>query len=333
MSVVQAHFRRSHGVGFGHLPVASEPPRPASPPLRSQRGEAKSRPAADEIHFAVTREVRGAAPSGGQGNVNLSGQRFRVDALLGSGGVARVFRALDTWTNRRVALKAPGADGEREASVRQEASWLSKLRHPHVVRSFGLVNHGGRTCLAMEYCGGGSLARRFLDGSLSFFELLGVVADACCALEYVHQQGLLHLDIKPHNLLFTARGRLRLGDFGSAVDRCINPGGRPADESTVVTPYYMAPEQWAMTPVDKRTDVWALGMILHEGYFGVGAVPLGLGIATKFASRRRAFQRDGAPAGFARLLAKLLAPDPSERYQSAGDLRDALLSYRALVAR
>ncbi len=260
-----------------------------------------------------------------------SSPRFQVEALLGSGGVARVHRAWDTWANRRVALKVPGCEVERRASVEREARLLARLNHPNVLRSFGLVCHREVTCLALQYCSGGSLAQWFRSAVPSTPVLIRIIADTCSALEHVHQQGLLHLDVKPHNLLLGADARVCLGDFGSAVDRRVNPGGRPVDESAVVTPYYMAPEQWAMAPVGERTDLWALGVILHEGYFGVSPVPLGLGMPQELAARVQAFQHDGASKDFAALLGKLLAPDPAARFQSAGELRQALLACRALL--
>lgn len=333
MSVVQACSPRTLGVGMGYTRPAPQQRRPDALQVHRQRGRATGEVGVWQCPGGAVANGHRAVPTEARTGVSEQSERFQVQALLGSGGVARVYRAFDTWTNRCVALKAPGHGGELEASVQREARLLAKLNHPNVLCSLGLVGHRDVTCLATEYCSGGSLAQWLRGGNPSIHALLRFVADACSALEYVHQQGLLHLDVKPHNLLVAADGCVRLGDFGSAVDRSENPGWRPVDESAIVTPYYMAPEQWAMAPVDERTDLWALGVILHEGYFGVCSVPLGLGVPVDFAARVHAFQRDGTPADFASLLAKLLSPDPTLRHQSAGELREAILACLAVAVR
>jgi serine/threonine protein kinase len=205
------------------------------------------------------------------GVVQTVGQgRYELEAELANGAIGTVWRAKDTRTGERVAVKLlrPEASVQPEltAAFLAEAEILAGLHHPCVVRARELVRTGGRYALVLDLVNGLDLRRRLrTDGPLPPAVAADVVAQVADALGYVHGRGIVHGDIKPGNILVPVDGSpVRLTDFGVArripVDDVTDPGGR----ATHATPEYVAPEVVAGAPPRPSTDVYALGIVLYE---------------------------------------------------------------------
>jgi serine/threonine-protein kinase len=243
---------------------------------------------------------------------------YRVDAYLASGGMAHVYRATRTSerTERRVALKVlrPVLAGEDFlARFQRERETLAALEHEHVV---AFLDAGalpdGRPFLVMEYVEGTPLTAWGQGVPLRRrFELfLQVLA----AVQYAHQKLVLHRDLKPSNVLVTAQGAPKLLDFGVAT--VLEPAGEGAGVPGPLTPGYASPEQIRGEAVTTASDVYSLGVLLHE---------LATGAAGDGAERaRRALSGD-----LAAIVQKALAPVPRERYRSADDLAGDLRRFLA----
>jgi predicted Ser/Thr protein kinase len=208
--------------------------------------------------------------------------RYRIERLLGEGGMGVVFAAEDTELHRRVALKFLRAedDAARERLVR-EARAMARVRHPHVITVYEVDHLGGREVVAMELIEGETL-QRWLTTPRSVDELLGVFLQAARGLAAAHDGGLVHCDFKPHNVLVTRGGHAVVTDFGLArvvgaaadvvrAPEAAQPARAPAVTATaavVGTPAYMPPEQWAGAPPEPRADQFAFCVSLWEALAG-----------------------------------------------------------------
>lgn len=192
--------------------------------------------------------------------------RYRVEAFVGRGGMAEVYRALDLRRSVQVALKVLNEDlAEDFVFLRRfarEARTLELLQHPHIVRFLGFEESGALAFLVMEYIEGLTLRRylKLLRRPLTLPEALYIARPVCAALHYAHQKGVYHRDVKPGNIFIEQTGRVVLGDFGIA---------KLSESSTVTfstpgTPAYMSPEQCRDEQLDARTDIYSLGITLYE---------------------------------------------------------------------
>lgn len=201
---------------------------------------------------------------------DLTGQillhRYQVQAFLGRGGMAEVYRAWDRQRAAAVALKVLNEDlaGDYVFLRRfaREAQALARLDHPHIVRFFGFEETPDQAFLVMDYIEGVTLRRELkrLGRPMTLAETLAVLQPVCGALDYAHTLGVIHCDIKPANIFIERGGRVVLGDFGIA---------RLSESATVTlstpgTPAYMAPEQCLAAPLDGRADVYSLGIMVYE---------------------------------------------------------------------
>ncbi|AHH95203.1 serine/threonine-protein kinase [Kutzneria viridogrisea] len=195
---------------------------------------------------------------------DLLAGRYRLGALLGEGGVARVYRAVDVRLNRLVAVKLfrPTLDEVGRRRFAQEARVLGTLRHPGLVKLFDAGTDGDRAYLVMELVDGATLLDRLCDQPLGPAEVAELGATLAQALTYVHARGVVHRDVKPSNILLDSDGAPHLADFGfaRAVDAtAVSPTGQ-----IVGTAAYLAPEQVRGEPVGPAADVYALGLVLLE---------------------------------------------------------------------
>ena len=200
--------------------------------------------------------------------------RYRVDGLLGTGAMGEVYRAYDPVIDRPVAIKvvrtelAAGSGSEQWLQrFRREARAAGRRFHPNIVAILDFGEDAGMPFLAMEYVDGRSLdAILKTSGPLEPARSVAVITQVLSALGFAHQNGIVHRDVKPSNIMVLNSGAVKVADFGIArID---------ASEFTIVgdllgTPAYMAPEQFAGAPVDKRTDLFAAGVILFEMLTGV----------------------------------------------------------------
>lgn len=192
---------------------------------------------------------------------------YRILAEIGRGGMAVVYRGLDTRSDREVALKVlpPYWEHDQEFVRRfsEEAHRAIALRHPCIVETYETGEADGYRYIAMEYLGAGSLTTRLRqERRFDIDTAARVASDIAAALDYAHDQGIVHRDVKPSNILFNGQGHARLTDFGIA--RAADQASQTIAGMLVGTPEYMSPEQAQGEPVDKRADIWALGVVLYE---------------------------------------------------------------------
>jgi serine/threonine protein kinase len=228
-------------------------------------------------------EQQGPALERKPGKSSLVGKRlglYEVEELIGAGGMGEVYRARDTRLRRAVALKVLPAeysfDPEKVARLEREARMLAALNHPHIAAIHALEEWEGRQILVMELVEGQTLAKRLQKGPLSLEQTLDMAAQIADALDAAHKQGIVHRDLKPGNVMLTKAGA-KLLDFGLATlkrrgEKRVGAETAAPTESASITESgtilgtvpYMAPEQLEGRPVDARTDIWALGVMLYE---------------------------------------------------------------------
>ena len=261
---------------------------------------------------------------------------YRVVEILGSGGMGIVYRARDEHLDRDVALKVlpPGslADDTARKRLRREAQLLSKLSHTHVCAVFDFDSQNNVDFLVMELISGESLAARLQRGGLPGSEVLSIGLQIAEALEEAHGKGVVHRDLKPGNVMLTARGTVKVLDFGLA--RTLHSEAVSLDSLTGTgmisgTLPYMAPEQFRGEAAGARTDIYAWGAVLYEAATGVRPFPQ----ATPAALLEAIMNKDPAsPSTLAPDLSprlegeilKALKKDPEKRHASASELVAAL---------
>ncbi|MFO0606994.1 MAG: serine/threonine-protein kinase [Polyangiales bacterium] len=283
----------------------------------------------------------GDATAEGEGDALPAGavvdRRYRVVRALDRGGMGAVYEAVHVALGERVALKvmhrSPAADGAGAARFLAEGRALRAVEHPHVVRVIDCGNDGGRLYLAMELLEGETL-RALLDreGPLDVARAVALVDPALAALERVHAAGLVHRDVKPHNLFIARAGgveTVKLLDFGIAR-RVADPARFTVDGAMLGTPAYMSPEQCrGDREAGPASDQFSAAAVLHEAL--TGAVPhaaptAGLLLAARVTAAPapvRSLRGDLAPALCA-ALDRALAPDPARRFPSIAAFRAAI---------
>ena len=247
---------------------------------------------------------------------------FQIEQTLGVGTVGTVYRALDTRTGHKVALKilmlAVSQDETIHARFTREMVILEKLDHPNIVKYYGGGHHGGQLFYAMELVDGATLKDVLIrNGSLSWEETIECGWQICSALQHAHNHGIVHRDLKPANLFVSRDGSLKLGDFGIALDT--GEADITATGLTVGSYLYMAPEQIrGETGVSGQTDLYALGCLLFE-MLAHRAPFQGTNFAQIFdqhlhgtAPNVCALQAD-CPPQLAALISELLEKDPQNR--------------------
>jgi Tfp pilus assembly protein PilF len=243
---------------------------------------------------------------------------YEVVGLIGAGGMGEVYRATDTRLGRAVAIKTVNAPFTER--FEREAHAISALNHPHICTLYDVGSFEGIGYLVMELVEGAPLR-----GPMPWTEATRHVADMCDALDAAHRKGIVHRDLKPANVLLTQLG-VKVIDFGLArQDRIDDITAAATVPGTVLgTAAYMAPEQALGRPSDARSDLWAVGILLFEllsgrlPFQGRGASAV-LAEVVDPAPLAPEFPREW-PAGLVRIIRKLLAKAPAERYQHADDV-------------
>jgi serine/threonine-protein kinase len=270
--------------------------------------------------------------------------RYRILGELGRGGMGVVYRAEDPDLRREVALKALpvelAGDPRRVARLRREARSLAATSHPCIVTLYGIEEHEGRLYLAMELVAGGSLAEVIPPRGMELPRLLRLAIPLADAVSAAHEKGLVHRDLKPSNIMVTPEGRVKVLDFGLAA---VHQGAEDAaltrlstEEATAPgtvlgTLAYMAPEQIRGEAADRRSDLFALGVVLYQMATGrhpfhrEEASPAELSSAIlRDQPPRLTEARPELPRQLARVVESCLEKDPEHRLQSAKDLRNQL---------
>ncbi len=258
---------------------------------------------------------------------------YRIVRKLGEGGMGVVYLAQQVELGRKVALKilAPGLARDRSLieRFRREARLLARVHHPSIVSIHELLEQDGRFCIVMHYVDGGTLKQRIRAGALPGPLAVDLCCQAARGLWAAAQQGLVHRDIKPDNLLIDAQNRLKIGDFGLAK-AAEESSGLTRTGSMMGTPAYMPPEQWNDgRQTDHRSDLYALGCTLFEML--AGHPPFRGPTTANFTKQHclnpapdlRDSCADVHPA-LAGIVARLLAKDPALRFQTGEQLAEAL---------
>jgi hypothetical protein len=267
---------------------------------------------------------------------------YRIDRLIGAGGMGEVYRALDTNLGRQVAIKVlPDTlahDPERVARFEREAHMLAALNHPYIAHIYDVEKSQGTYALVMELVEGPTLADRIARGPVPVDEVLPVAKQIAEALEAAHEQGIIHRDLKPANIKLRPDGTVKVLDFGLAkamepvggarADVANSPPPSPAATQRGVilgTAAYMSPEQAIGKPVDRRTDLWAFGVVLLElltgwrVFDGDTVSHVVAAVLTKEPDWTRL--PPTTPAPVRRLLRRCLEKDRKRRMESAADAR------------
>ena len=331
---------------FGPSPSSGWLGHPCIPMAHSSMQAPRIEEKGDGFMQTPPRELATQA-SGQHPGESLVGKRlgpYEILSLLGKGGMGEVYRARDTRLERLLALKILPANvtdmAERLERFQQEARAISALNHPNICTLYDIGEFSGRSFLVMEYLSGETLSQHLQRGPLPLQQTLDIGIQVADALDAAHQQGIVHRDLKPGNVMLTRTGA-KLIDFGLAKlksQEFLDPSTAETAMQTrpgllMGTLEYMSPEQLEGRPVDARTDLWALGVMLYEMLTG-----------------RRAFERQSrasliaailehdpppltkiqplTPPPLERLVRRCLAKCPNDRWDSAHDVADQLRSIR-----
>lgn len=254
---------------------------------------------------------------------------LEVREHVGRGSFGDVYRAWDLRLDREVALKLLHRDSEdRSSTIIDEGRLLARIRHPNVVTIHGADRIDGRVGLWMEFVRGRTLETLLVErGAFGAQEALLVGLDLCRALSAVHRAGVVHRDVKAQNVMREEGGRVVLMDFGTGLQRSLAAG----EPTLSGTPLYIAPELFAGGPATRQSDIYSLGVLLFHLVSRSYPVP-GCSIGEVRAAHgagRRLWLRDLRPdlsERFVRTIEPALAVDPGARYQSAGEMEQALLA-------
>jgi len=271
---------------------------------------------------------------------------YEIVALIGRGGMGEVYLARDERLNRRMALKLLPADytrhKDRVRRFQQEAQAASALNHPNILTIYELVEVNGQQFIATEFVDGETLRQRMKRSGLSVGEALEITIQAAGALGAAHQAGIVHRDIKPENIMIRPDGYVKVLDFGLAKlteQHEPTPHARLADQLDISsglvmgTVKYMSPEQARGLPVDHRSDIFSLGVVLYEML--TGRVPFkgeAAGDLIKSILKEEPAPLSQClpelPVELEHIVSKALAKNQAERYQTITDLLAALREMR-----
>ncbi|MSO29825.1 MAG: serine/threonine protein kinase [Acidobacteria bacterium] len=270
---------------------------------------------------------------------------YRVTGKLGIGGMGVVYEAEDTKLSRRVALKflpeELAGDAEAARRLAREAQTIASLNHPQICTIYEIGEHEGAAFIVMERCDGANLKLHMARNTLTMQEIVSIALQITQALETAHASRIVHRDIKPGNIIVTPAGQVKVLDFGLAR-RFTAPddtGPLVLDGSTIPgrpmgTANYMAPERILQEQVDPRSDLFSLGVVMYE--MATGRLPFGG--ASPSETVTNVLEKEpvplttlatNRPIELERIVKRLLAKRPDDRYQSAAALERDLRALQA----
>lgn len=266
---------------------------------------------------------------------NLLNNRYQIEGRIGSGGMAEVYRARDLMLERTVAIKLLREDFSQDPTFRerfrQEAKAAANLSHPNIVTIHDFGFDDKQIFIVMEYIPGTDL-KTILEsrGSLSVNEALPLIIQACAGVGYAHRAGLVHCDVKPHNMIVTPDQRLKVTDFGIA--RAL-ASISPQEINNVVwgSPQYFSPEQAAGHPPSPASDVYSLGVVIYEML--TGQLPFTANTAAELSLMHRTTPpkppsqlNPAISPNLDQAILKVLSKEPSSRYRTADQFGRVLIS-------
>ncbi len=265
--------------------------------------------------------------------------RYEIQREIMRGGMANVYLARDPFVDRLVAIKVLSPhllqDPAFRARFQNEEKVIASIEHEAIVPIYDFGEHQGQPYIVMRYMPGGTLAERISNGPLNGAELRRTVERIADALDEAHAQGMVHRDLKPRNVLFDAKGRAYLTDFGLA--KMVEPSLSLTASGIVGTPAYMSPEQAQGEKLDHRSDIYSLGLIVFECL--TGRLPYKadtpMGIAVKHIVEPVPQIRQVDPhfsLACESVLARALAKNRADRFHTAGDLARALAQLPELAS-
>jgi tetratricopeptide (TPR) repeat protein len=256
------------------------------------------------------------------------GQRYRLVRMLGRGGMGAVYLAKDTELDRDVALKFIRDDiaesPETLQRFKREITLSSQITNKNVLRVYDLGEADGVKFVTMQYVEGEDLAGKIRrEGALPAPETISILQQICHGLAAAHEQGVVHRDLKPQNIMLDTAGGVYVTDFGLA--KLLGQTGVTETGALMGTPFYMSPEQVKGIEVDRRSDIYSLGVIAYE--MGTGSPPFAEGSAFEIMMKRTqkpprplAELKPDLPAYLRALIERCLAVEPSQRYQSCEEI-------------
>ncbi|MEO0562386.1 MAG: protein kinase, partial [Chloroflexota bacterium] len=259
---------------------------------------------------------------------------YKVEAPVGRGGMASVYKAYHAPTDRHVALKVMlpeiAVDETFRARFEREAKVLAGLQHIHILPVFDYGQQDETTYLVMPLLPGKTLRNHIKDAPLTLKEVQRLFSQLAGALDYAHKQNVLHRDIKPANIMLDASDNALLADFG--LTRLIaetHTNQLTADSAVIGTPLYMSPEQGQGRSLDHRSDLYSLSVVLYEMLTGVVPYTAETPVAVIFKHIQEPvptplMHRPDLPNAIEDVLNKALAKDPADRYDTATEIVDAL---------
>ena len=281
----------------------------------------------------LTRPIQELSPGA------LFAGRYQIIEDLGQGGMGHVFKALDTRTGEKIAVKVLRAgleaDGRTLERFSHELTAARRISHRNVCRMFDLGEDGGRLYITMEFVPGEDLKSVLkMMGAMSPAQAVGLAVQICDGLAEAHRLGVVHRDLKPANILVDKEGHARIMDFGIA--RSGRSRGITDTGTMVGTPDYMSPEQTEGREVDARSDLYSMGVMLFE--MATGQLPFegdtALAVALKHKTERPPDPKSfapGLPGDLSKIILKCLEKDRARRYQNAADLRADLEAVAAAL--
>jgi serine/threonine-protein kinase len=255
-------------------------------------------------------------------------ERYRIEARIGQGGMAEVFRGFDPSLDRTVAVKTLLPPFDRDAGFvarfRREAQAAARLNHPNIVGVYDAGADGDTQFIVMEYIEGRTLASFLAGGGQPTQEqAVELTEKVAAALQAAHAQGIVHRDIKPANIMVTRSGEVKVMDFGIA--RLQSDATAPQTSSVIGTPAYFSPEQAQGQPVDARSDIYSLGCVLYEllshrqPFTGDTPVAIAYKQVNEVPPTPSTYNPD-VPPSLDAVVMKCMAKNTANRYQDAGEL-------------
>src|SRR5262245_46101960 len=266
---------------------------------------------------------------------------YKIETMIGQGGMGQVFKAFDTKLNRPVAIKFLSeelADPAGRRRFQRGAQMASALNHPHILTVHDVGEFEGRQYLVTEFVDGGTLKNWAKAEKRSWRQVIELLTGVADGLAAAHQAGILHRDLKPDNILVARNGYAKLADFGLAkLEQAPDsedaaptlPEGHTRPGMIIGTVAYMSPEQVGGKPLDARSDIFSFGTLLYEMLTGRRPFSGGSDLEVLQNILHGSPQQLGedVPAALRTLIEKALEKDPAERYQT---MRDMVVDLRRL---